>query len=178
LGIRPTSQFAFNAARAEMSTKPKSGGRTAELTEDMRKEIEDAFNVFDPENSGKMDVKELKVAMRALGFEPRKDEIKKMLASVAADKTGELTRDQFTELMASRLIEKDARDEIVKAFRLFDDDETGKITFDNLKRVAKELGETITDEELRDMIHEADLDGDGQVNEDEFHRIMKKTCLY
>lgn len=44
--------------------------------------------------------------------------------------------------------------------------------------MAKELGETITDEELQDMIHEADLDGDGVVNEDEFYRIMKKTCLY
>jgi len=152
------------------STKPKNAAgatRNIELmTDEMKKkEIEAAFNVFDQENTGKMDIKELKVAMRALGFEPRKDEIKKMLVSVEADKAGEITREQFVDMMASRLIEKDARDEIAKAFRLFDDDETGKITFQNLKRVAKELGETITDEELRDMIHEADLDGDGQVNE-------------
>jgi len=161
------------------STKPKSAGaRSGDLSDEMRKEIEEAFNVFDQENTGKMEVKELKVAMRALGFEPRKDEITKMLASVSADQSGEVTREQFIEMMASRLIEKDARDEISKAFRLFDDDETGKITFQNLKRVAKELGESISDEELRDMIHEADLDGDGQVNAEEFYRIMKKTCLY
>ena len=47
--------------------------------------------------------------------------------------------------------------------RLFDDDETGKITFRNLKRVAKELGENMTDEELQEMIDEADRDGDGEV---------------
>ncbi|CAK0838310.1 unnamed protein product [Prorocentrum cordatum] len=68
--------------------------------------------------------------------------------------------------------------EILKAFRLFDDDETGKITLKNLKRVANELGERMTDEELQEMIDEADRGGDGEVNEEEFLRIMKKTNLF
>ena len=65
-----------------------------------------------------------------------------------------------------------------QAFRLFDDDETGFITLKNLRRVAKEIGENMTDEELQEMIEEADRDGDGQVSEEEFLRMMKKTSLY
>ena len=74
--------------------------------------------------------------------------------------------------MASKMQTRDPKDEAVKAFRLFDDDETGTISLKNLRRVAKELGENMTDEELQEMINKADLDGDGEVNEDEFMRIM------
>ena len=70
--------------------------------------------------------------------------------------------------------EKDTKEEILKVFKLFDDDSTGKISFKNLKRVAKELGENMTEEELQDMIDQADRDGDGEINPDEFYRIMKK----
>jgi centrin-1 len=73
--------------------------------------------------------------------------------------------------------EKDTKEEIMKAFRLFDSDGTGRITFKNLKRVAKELGENLTDEELQEMIDEADRNGDGEIDEDEFLRIMKKAVI-
>ena len=62
----------------------------------------------------------------------------------------------------------------MKVFDLFDDDKTGLITFKNLKRVSKELGENLTDDELMEMIEEADRDGDKMINREEFYRVMRK----
>ena len=134
--------------------------------------------MFDTDGSGTIDAKELKVAMRALGFEPNKDEIKKMIADIDKDGNGTIDFEEFPAMMTAKMGERDSREEIMKAFRLFDDDETGKISFKNLKRVAKELGENMTDDELQEMIDEADRDGDNEVNEEEFFRIMKKTSLF
>merc|ERR1712097_211550 len=78
---------------------------------------------------------------RALGFEVKKEELRKMITDIDADGSGQIEFPEFLEMMTGKMGEKDTKEEILKAFRLFDDDETGKISFKNLKRVAKELGE-------------------------------------
>ena len=64
--------------------------------------------------------------------------------------------------LSQRVWQKDPHEEILKAFKLFDDDDSGKISLRNLRRVARELGENMSDEELRAMIEEFDKDGDGE----------------
>ena len=156
----------------------KPEGEEEELTEEQKQEIKEAFDLFDTDGSGTIDAKELKVAMRALGFEPKKEEIRKMIADADRDGSGVIDFPEFLDMMTQKMAERDPREEMLKAFRLFDDDETGKISFKNLKRVAKELGENMTDDEIQEMIDEADRDGDGEIGEEEFMRIMKKTNLF
>jgi centrin-1 len=75
-----------------------------------------------------------------------------MIAEIDKDGSGKLSYNDFLSLMSIKMAEKDTKEEILKAFRLFDDDDTGTISFKNLKRVAKELGENLTDEELQEMM--------------------------
>lgn len=72
-----------------------------------------------------------------------------MIADIDKDGSGTIDFEEFLTMMTAKMGERDSKEEILKAFRLFDDDETGKISFKNLKRVAKELGENMTDEELQ-----------------------------
>merc|ERR1712153_45773 len=124
-------------------------------------ECREAFDLFDTDGSGSIDIKELKVAMRALGFEVEKDEIKKMVDDLDRDGDGSVDFDEFMAMMSGKMGDKDQREQLLEGFALYDEDETGKISF------AKELGEGMCDEELQEMIDEADRDGDGEINEEE-----------
>lgn len=85
--------------------------------------------------TGAIDIKQLKCAMRALGFEPKKEEVKRLSAELDRDKSGKVAYEDFESLMAKKIDEKGTRDEILRAFQLFDEDNTGKISFENLKKV-------------------------------------------
>ena len=73
--------------------------------------------------------------------------------------------------------DKDTREDINKVFRLFDEDNAGFVTIKNLRRVAKELGENISEEELQEMVERADSNGDQQVTADDFYNIMTKKTF-
>merc|ERR1712075_32715 len=116
---------------------------------------------------GNIDVKELTIAMKALGCEPKAGEIEKMIGEVDDDGSGEIGYPEFLKMMTNKILNKDPKDDMLKAFRLFDDDQTGSVTFKNLKRCAKETGQTLTDDELQEMLNDADKDGDGELDEEE-----------
>ncbi|XP_029940731.1 centrin-3 [Salarias fasciatus] len=143
-----------------------------ELTEEQKHEIKEAFELFDTDKDKEIDYHELKVAMRALGFEVKKVDVLKILKDYDREGNGKITFEDFSEVVTERILDRDPREEVLKAFRLFDDDESGRISLRNLRRVARELGEDVSDEELRSMIDEFDGDGDGEINQDEFLAIM------
>lgn len=146
-----------------------------EISEEQKQEIKEAFDLFDINKDGAIDFHELKVAMRALGFDMKKAEVLKLLKENDRDGRGLMVFDDFNRLMTQKILERDPIEEIKKAFKLFDDDNSGKISLKKLRRVAKELGEEIDDEELQAMIDEFDLDNDGEINEQEFIAIMTEA---
>eukprot|EP00515_Schizochytrium_aggregatum_P000128 CAMPEP_0202035478 /NCGR_PEP_ID=MMETSP0962-20130828/902_1 /ASSEMBLY_ACC=CAM_ASM_000488 /TAXON_ID=4773 /ORGANISM="Schizochytrium aggregatum, Strain ATCC28209" /LENGTH=166 /DNA_ID=CAMNT_0048599489 /DNA_START=67 /DNA_END=567 /DNA_ORIENTATION=+ len=162
----------------------RAGGRKAKkyterpgLSEDEIEEIREAFNLFDTDGSGTIDPKELKAAMQSLGFEAKNQTIYQMIGDIDKDGSGSIDFDEFLDMMTAKMSDKDSMEDIRKVFNLFDDDNTGKITHRNLKRVANELGETMTEAELSEMIERADTDNDGEISFEEFYAVMTKKTF-
>ncbi|KAL7611739.1 calmodulin-7 isoform X1 [Lactuca sativa] len=143
-----------------------------QLTDDQISEFKEAFSLFDKDGDGCITTKELGTVMRSLGQNPTEAELQDMINEVDADGNGTIDFPEFLNLMARKMKDTDSEEELKEAFRVFDKDQNGFISAAELRHVMTNLGEKLTDEEVDEMIREADVDGDGQINYEEFVKIM------
>lgn len=184
------------ARESRLASSAMDAQALASLSEEQREEISEAFNLFDLDKDGYIDYHELKVAMKALGFDLPKQEILHILHTHGTTAQPQPAQNQkqpardgaraaaqaayppparpllsfqtFQSLMAQRIVARNPEDEILRAFELFDEGGKGRITLQDLQRVARELGETLGNDELVAMIEEFDLDGDNAISREEF----------
>nr|CAI38921.1 centrin1b-fron-infraciliary-lattice [Paramecium tetraurelia] len=156
----PPAQKGPKAFNAEDYAKPPH------LTKEEVLEVKQAFDIFDNDGSGSIDPQELREAFEASGIKTYHN---KFIYQVL----GELDTDnKFLHLATAKVSDKDTREQIQKVFNLYDWNKEGRITWDELKRVAQDLGEEMTDEEIQHMFKKADLDDDGFVTFDDFYNLM------
>ncbi|KAK1437104.1 hypothetical protein QVD17_02889 [Tagetes erecta] len=154
------------------SSKNKHPLMADQLSDDQISEFKEAFSLFDKDGDGCITTKELGTVMRSLGQNPTEAELQDMINEVDADGNGTIDFPEFLNLMARKMKDTDSEEELKEAFRVFDKDQNGFISAAELRHVMTNLGEKLTDEEVDEMIREADVDGDGQINYEEFVKVM------
>ena len=145
------------------SKKPK-------FSEEQIEEIREAFNLFDTDGSGAIDYKELKAAMRALGFDTKKEEMQRIIDEIDADGSGEIEFPEFMQMMTGKMGAVDSKEEIMKLFKKFDAQSKGYINFGDVKSIAKQLGENMSEDDLNNMIVQAGTDG--RVSAEQFYKVL------
>ena len=136
------------------------------LTEEKLADLREAFEQYDKDKDGVISIKELGELMTKLGQAPTETELQDMINEVDVD------GNEFIGLMARRMRDTDTEEELMEAFKVFDRDGNNFITNAELKHVMLALGEKVTDEEVDEMIREADTNNDGCINYDEFVRMV------
>ncbi|TKW17341.1 hypothetical protein SEVIR_5G359900v4 [Setaria viridis] len=143
-----------------------------QLSDDQIAEFKEAFSLFDKDGDGCITTKELGAVMRSLGQNPTEAELQDMITEVDSDGNGTVDFPEFLGLMARKMRDSDSEEELREAFRVFDKDQNGFISAAELRHVMANLGERLADAEVDEMVREADVDGDGSINYDEFVKVM------
>ena len=108
----------------KVAPKKKAGA----LSEEQIEEVREAFGLFDADASGQIDVRELKAAMRALGFEVKNDELKKMVADVDTDGSGQIEFPEFLGIIKN----SDGNEKTAKINKFFKDMASGHLGSEDL----------------------------------------------
>ncbi|KAK2964147.1 putative Cell division control protein 31 [Blattamonas nauphoetae] len=170
---KSSSQPRFDLAVLQSGKQQK---KRFELTPQDKSEIKESFEIFDSENKGYLTYYQLKVAIRSLGVRIKKAEVIDLMQQFGSE--NQVDYDAFVSIMTYKFSQRDPNEEIDKAFILFVEEGKGVITARQLRKIAREIGETINDNELQAMIDEFDKDQDGAINANEFAAIMKQTGLF
>ncbi len=110
--------------------------------------------------------------MNSLGFEKKSPIVYEMICEL--DEYGsDIDFQEFLEAITNKLGNRDTREGVDRIFDLFDDDKTGTINLTNIRRVAKELGEQMSVDELKEMLVRASSNGE-EITRDDFFKIMNK----
>ena len=137
------------------------------LSHKQKDEIKKAFDYFDHTGSGIINVSDLKVVFRALGFDPTNEEIAKLVSDfetetdTSSDEEKKIDFQRFLEIIIYKMVEPDSDENIRKSFSLFQDSERLKqVGADNVECISKrsllsivqKFDEDITEEEVEELI--------------------------
>lgn len=150
------------------------------LTPQEIRDLRVVFDAFDVNSDGLLPLVDVRRSLLSLGFKVSKGEVRNMMADADLGQTnGEANFNTFLEFVIDKQGDsRDSVDELEKSFKLFDLEHSGKLTVPSLRALCRQFEVNLKDDELLDMVREADKNGDGAVDRQEFIDIMMKTNLF
>lgn len=142
------------------------------VNEDVEKEIYECFSLFDTNKCGYIDIREFYFALKSLGLNFKKEEVKSLFLGIKKTIDDKLNFEEFLDIASKNIHKRYNDEEIEQIFSLFDPNDTGKITLNSLKEICSEIGENISDSELNNMIEYADKNNDKVIDKKEFKKVL------
>jgi Ca2+-binding EF-hand superfamily protein len=174
---RVQSSSAKPATPSAKTAKPASSSWRDRLAAEDYDELVQTFEVFDEDGSGTIDPVEINKVLEELGLDRRNPFVLNLINGLK-DKNKPIGKEEFIDIVASRVGETKTKDGIRRIFALYDKDENGLIDFEEFKGIAKQLHDPINDDDILEMLHSAHVNHRTSSNEgftfDEFYTIVSK----
>ena len=142
------------------------------ISEERLAELRCAFDLFDTDKDGKVDLKEIAHCISKMGQELNEDDIKEMTKIINYDCKRRVDFEEFVSIFQSKLKDNDTEEEIYESFKIFDKKGTGLISKKELKYILSSLHEPLGNEEIEDIMNQWDKDHDGFLNYEEYKNMM------
>lgn len=187
LRLSPKSKKKSARTKADMDSKNgdphkrMANGFTSQENHDMKQ----AFDLFDKNHDGRISSDELGRVLRTLGHDHSQEEVEDMIKTADTNENGFVEFDEFVAMMRRWTHNSEVEgadgvstssstksDKQLEAFRVFDMDGNGYIDKHELRYTMRRLGENLSDEDIKEMFKEADLNGDGLIDYSEFSRLL------
>ncbi len=148
------------------------------LTEKDVFQIREVFETFDADGDGVLNPMEIRAAMTRFGFNAKKETVFNILSEYDEEQNGELSFTSFINMCAKNHNQrKEEKNHIRTIFIKYDFQKRGTFDIEDLKKMAKDIGENVDDEILQEMIESVDSNLDGKVTFEDFYNAMTKRMF-
>ncbi|KAF9178816.1 hypothetical protein BGZ51_001442 [Haplosporangium sp. Z 767] len=134
----------------------------------------EAFNLYDRKGTGNIPTSSLGDLLRAIGQNPTQSEIKELVAEADPSGSNQVSFDTFSKIALRPDGFKPAgtANELIDGFKVFDTNDTGFISAQELEKVLTTIGEALTAEEIKDLMASAEVDSNGMISYETFVRDL------
>ena len=142
------------------------------ISDEKLKEYKESFEMFDRDKNGLINAKELGNILRSHGHEPTESDLVGLIEEHDQDHDGKIEFNEFLQIILKYAKDTDIEDELIEAFKVFDKEGNGLIPSSEFRHIMLTLGERLSDDEVEEMINEADYRGEVFINYKEFVKIL------
>ncbi|XP_019881816.1 calcium-binding protein E63-1 isoform X2 [Aethina tumida] len=162
----------------DLKTTRRRSSIKKEFSEKELQDLRTAFELLDRNQDGRVTSREFRIMLVNLGIEIKEDVVEEIIRKAShqgkelIDENDFLTFVKQIQQLRPGLSEEDHQRDLKAAFQVFDMDNDGFITRDELRIAMEMIGETVTEEQLTQFIVIADTDKDGRINYEEFSKLL------
>ena len=143
-----------------------------DLALNKEKEYKNIFDMYDSNKDGNVNSLELANILKSININISDEEIKEIMTEIDLEGNGQINYEEFISILNRREKDVDNEEELLKAFKVFDKEGNGLININELKHIMLTVGNNLSENEINDMLAEADTDMDGYINYEEFIRSI------
>jgi calcium-binding protein CML len=135
-------------------------GGGASIVDEEKRLIDKVFSIVDKDNSGTVDMEELKDMFKLFGVQSNSlmSAIQRIMQNADSDFDGQIDPNEFYNLLSQRFEKGDPKSEIKSVFNRMDKDNNQRLDIEELHEVSVMLGENVSKKEIKDMIKTLDSD--------------------